>query len=196
MLDKVKSTTRSATELARLRAKLDYWAKKSRVKLPKDVVLLFLPEFMATITVENPKDVRLGKQVRTPVYRVGIFAKMLNKSPQTIRLWERDGILPDSGLSLVGRERGRRKYGQRCYTYAQLRAVFDLLPLLEYGDSRGKNEYTPFSRELWRRWMCLPDGIMPEYDADSEPLSDQPAVREPEAPLKLKGKVRRRQARS
>lgn len=163
MLDKVQKQTRSVEEMARLRSRLDYWGKKPRHKLPADAALLFVTELVLDVTIANPKDVRLGETVMVPVYRVGSLAKLLDRSVQTVRLWERQGYLPDSGLFLFGKKRGdERQPRQRCYTYAQMRVVYELLPLLDFGDTRG-TKYWPFFREVWRAWMAMPDGIHPEY---------------------------------
>lgn len=157
----------SKEELTRLRAKFHYWSEKPPLEVPTEAALLFKTDIVMSITIENPRDTRLGQEVRTPVYRVGTLAKMLGKSVQSIRLWERLGYLPDSGILLLGKRRGdERQPKQRCYTYAQLRAVYELLPLLEFGDHRGIR-YHPFFREVWTAWMSMPDGIPPEYPEEA-----------------------------
>jgi hypothetical protein len=172
---------RDREELNRLRARLDYWTKKPVTERPKDIMLVLWTDLRWRITIRNPKDVRAGKEHSTPVYRVGTLARLLGKSVQTIRLWERQGIIPDSGITLRGT---KERFRQRGYTYDQVRTVYELLPFLDYSDVRGER-YTIFSRELWRRWRDMPDGVMPEYEPEPVDAVEPPAK-------KLKGRPRRR----
>lgn len=153
-------------ELARLRARVDYWTKKEAVERPEDAIRLLTTEFLGEVEITNSCDARCGEKVTTPLFRVSSVAALLGKSVQTVRLWERDGVIPVSQIILVGRKRGQTT--QRGYTYAQMRAIYDLLPLLEFGDVRGA-QYAAFSRELWKRWAAMPDGVIAEPRTDDAP---------------------------
>jgi hypothetical protein len=174
--------TRDVAELARLRSRVDYWSKKNTVERPKDVLLVLSTELRWTTTIRNQEDVRVGQDHTTPLYRVGNLARLLGKSVQTIRLWERQGVIPDSGITLMGKKSGATR--QRGYTYDQLRTVYELLPFIDFSDIRGER-YTVFSRELWRAWRGMPDGVKPEHQPEPTGL-EEPSAK------KLKGRPRRR----
>lgn len=59
-----------------------------------------------------------GEEVEA--FNIGALAKALNREPVTMRKWERDGILPISGLRKPSADpRGRR----RLYTRAQIEGI-------------------------------------------------------------------------
>lgn len=166
MAQTIKPRHDDPAELARLRARVDYWTKKEAVERPEDAIRLLTTDFLAEIEITNPADARHGQTITTPIFRVSSVAALVGKSVQTVRLWERDGVIPMSQIVLVGRKRGQTT--QRGYTYAQMRAIYDLLPLLEFSDIRGA-QYAPFSRELWQRWAAMPDGVIVQPRRDDAP---------------------------
>lgn len=116
-------------ELQRKRARLNYWSKRPLVQRPDPEVLR--TDLKADIPVNG------GKTVTVPIYRVGTVAKILGISSQSVRIWESRGILPDSGLTL---DSDRPSRG---YTYDQVRAIYDLMPLLNFPDSRDETPPKP-----------------------------------------------------
>lgn len=102
---------------------MSYWRKRKPRDRPSPEVLR--TDLNAQLTLPN------GKQVRVPIYRVGDVAEILGVSSQTVRLWEKRGTLPEP--TLVIESEGRNSRG---YTYDQVRLIYDLLPLLNFPDSR------------------------------------------------------------
>jgi len=172
------ATKQDSEETARLRSKVSYWNGKSDVEIPEGAELadLFHTNIVAEFKIEDENDPRYGETVRVPVYRTGSLAKLFGKSTQTIRIMERTGVLPDSGVrTVVGQDRGRPKRG---YTYDQFRLMYDLLPLMNFSDRRGER-YSVFSRELWRRMAQMPSQVLAKRGAEVD------------APKKPRGRRRR-----
>jgi len=174
-------------ELHKKRVRLSYFRKKQPVVRPPTTTLQ--TRFYADLEVHNPEDIRFGEKVVVPVYRIGEYAALLGKSDQTVRLWIRDGRLPEPTFVLD--EGGRRG---RAYTYDQMRVTWEYLPLLAFGDSRDvpppkpkpsryekgrfdpdykralgdwkaamaehRYDHNPFSRLLKEAWARMPDGLI------------------------------------
>ena len=182
-------------ELQKKRAKVSYWRKRPIIQRPP--VEIFLTEFYAMVAVTYPDDVRRGSVIRVPIYRIGQFAKLLGKDPQTIRLWIKDGRIPPPTFEIdEGARRGRG------YTYDQMRAAWEFIPLLNLPDSRDipppkpdpnkyekgrhdpdfkraqlvwqaamdehRYDHNPFSRALKQAWERMPDGILVQYADDDD----------------------------
>lgn len=70
----------------------------------------------ATLTEEaSPVVLQGGREYQTPggkvtLYNVGDLAVNLNRSPATVRRWERDGVLPKATYSKRGKD---NKHGRR-----------------------------------------------------------------------------------
>lgn len=175
-------------ELQKKRARISYWRSRPLVERPPFSV--FRTEYFGTVKIQNPRDVRFGQEVLVPVYRVGQYAELFGKSAQTIRLWTKDGRLPEPLFRLD--EGGRRGRG---YTYDQMRITWEYLPLLSFPDDRDapptkpdpgqfeKGRHDPdfkramnewrgamaehrfdhnvFSRMLKEAWQLMPDGVLP-----------------------------------
>jgi hypothetical protein len=63
-----------------------------------------------------PKDYMIGGIVR-PMYTTGDLARSLDRQDQTIRKWERQGIIPKTPF--------RSKTNRRLYTDEQIQAIVD-----------------------------------------------------------------------
>jgi len=110
-------------ELHKKRVRLAYWRKRKPRERPSPEVLR--TDLNAQIVLPN------GRTVRVPIYRVGNVAQILGVSTQTVRLWEKRGTLPEPTIIIEGEDRNSRGY-----TYDQVRLIYDLLPLLNFSDSR------------------------------------------------------------
>lgn len=174
-------------ELHKKRVRLSYWRRKELLVRPGAASLQ--TRYYAELEVNNPDDIRFGTKVVVPVYRIGEYAALLGKSDQTVRLWIRDGRLPEPTFELdEGARRGR------AYTYDQMRVTWEYLPLLSLGDSRDvpppkpkptryekgrfdpdykraqsawelamaehRYDHNPFSRLLKEAWAKMPDGLI------------------------------------
>jgi hypothetical protein len=80
--------------------------------------------------------------IRVPVYRVGQYAALLSRGPQTIRQMIKPGRIPAPLFEL---DEGKR-FG-RAYTYDQMRVTWEYLPLLNFPDSRGNPPSEPSPSE-------------------------------------------------
>jgi hypothetical protein len=85
-------------EKARLRSKRQYWFK-TRQEVQKKRTWVELPHIDPAgeieFVVDNPLDARHGETVSVRVYTTAAVAQLFGRSAQTIRLWERDGVLPE-----------------------------------------------------------------------------------------------------
>lgn len=174
-------------ELQKKRVRVGYFRKQKEVRRP--VAGALTTEYFARLTIENPDDVRVGRTVRVPVYRIGQFAELLGRSPQTIRLMIKSGRLPAPLFEL---DEGQRS--SRAYTYDQMRVAWEYLPLLNFTDSRDsppsrpnplgfangrhdpeykrarrawkaamaehRYDWNPFSRAMKEAWERMPDGVI------------------------------------
>lgn len=143
-------------------AKRHYRRNKAAVEQPPAMVLM--TPYYTDIPIENPQDLRYEQTLRVPAYRVGDLAKVLGKSPQSVRLWTQQGILPELLF--------RSGDGNRIYTYDQVRAVWERIPLLGEVDEEGRENWR-FAQELRQLWAAMPDGVRPQGKAgDAEPTGD------------------------
>jgi hypothetical protein len=174
-------------ELHKQRTRITYWRKRKMIRRPPPSV--FQTEYYASLTITNPEDARCGQTIRVPAYRIGHYAALFGKGPQTIRLMIKSGRIPAPLFEL---DEGKR-FG-RAYTYDQMRVTWEYLPLLNFPDSRdipppepspndyGKGRHDPefkrehrawaqemethrfdhnvFSRMLKEAWALMPDGVL------------------------------------
>src|SRR5690606_13833470 len=142
-------------EKAIARARFYYWTKKRKNELTKEVDLDEV-ELKSTklirIDIANPEDVRYGTSIEVPVYDAGQLGKYMTRSAQTIRLWERKGIIP---VAFWRDARGYRLYTEdHVIAFLENRHLLDL-PMRKIEDS-------VFAREIKRSLAEMPDGVKVE----------------------------------
>lgn len=139
---------------AKLRSRLKHFSTKPLVEIPPRSI--YHTEIWADIEITNPDDVRCGQTWRTPLYKSGTLAKILDVGQQSLRGWEQRGIIPDSNIKI---DVNRQQANVRAYTYDQVSSLIEILPLLNFTDARGM-EHSEFSRNLRRIWGEMPDGVL------------------------------------
>lgn len=142
-------------EKAIARSRFHYWNKqrKNSVPQPVDMDDIVLESTRAIpVQIENPMDARYGTAIEVPVFNAGELGKLLERSAQTIRLWERRGVIPKAFW--------RDGRGYRLYTQDQVIAFLECKHLL---DLPMRNiEDSVFSKELTEAWEDMPDGVKVE----------------------------------
>lgn len=144
-------------ELQRYRGRLAYWAKKEGHYEPDGRAkwdILNTTLHTTALPILNTADVRHGEELTTLLYMRGTLGKLMGLTTQSIQLLEENGTIPPTNIQIVG-DGGSVRNG---YTAEQVLVFMELLPLLNFSDRRG-SMYTKFSRELWRRWGEMPDGV-------------------------------------
>lgn len=109
------------------RAKVLAWNRESRKKNREAEAKERAEEAKAAKVTLNPrrfKTVRMtidvnGKPVETDVYSIGALALYLNRSIQVLRLWEAEGVIPETPH--------RNEKGDRFYTRRQLQDIHKIL---------------------------------------------------------------------
>lgn len=157
---------KSYREVQRARGRLSYWRKRPLVERASPD--LFATNLSIDIRIRNKSDIRFGQTVKSPVYKIGMVAKLLNVTPQAVKVWEENGWIPESlRLETEGSP-------VRGYTFDQVYSIWQLSPLLNFSDKRG-SDYYPFFRELKAKWKEMPDGVLPDYgdEYDKSERSDE-----------------------
>jgi hypothetical protein len=144
-------------EQIRLASARYYWLNKRRAKSiglnsVKFEELKLEPDSMEEFMIENTNDIRYGLVVQVPVYYANQAADVLRRSSQTLRLWFKDGRLPDVF------KRNSKQY--RLYTEDQMRILAENRHWLSF--TVKEFDLHPFfvlvSEELEK---LQPDGIEP-----------------------------------
>lgn len=143
-------------ELQRKRVRVSYW--RSKPPMFRSDPELLQTDFFVELEVRNEEDLRCGTTITTPLYRVGSVAKILGVNPQSVRLWESQGVMPLPKLTVH-----LRGQDHRAYTFDQLYAIWQLSPLMNFKDKRGLSA-DPFFRKLREVWDRMPDGVVPVYE--------------------------------
>lgn len=145
------------------RSKRQYWLKTRPAVLeergiPGEELAQIEPSGYVEIEVKNEDDRRFGKTVKVPVYSSSKVAELLGRSAQTIRIWERRGVLP--GPRYRGRDfesfviKGRNP---RIYTYDEMKTMEECREMLLLP---AKNlESSPFAACLREGFATLVDGL-------------------------------------
>lgn len=71
----------------------------------------------------GPGKIMIVRGIEVEFWRIGTLARALNRSAVTIRMWEREGILPPSGWTSPGRDRDPRGK-RRLWTRRQIEGVW------------------------------------------------------------------------
>lgn len=134
------------------RSRYHYWTKQRKNELMKEVdteSIELKADKVLPIHIDNPEDARFGQDLEVPVFNSGELGALLNRSPQTIRLWERREITPKAFW--------RDPRGYRLYTEDQ---VIAFLECKHYLDMPMKNiETSVFAREIRKALESMPDGV-------------------------------------
>lgn len=142
-------------EKAIARARYYYWTKKRKNEITKEVDMdevELKSDKLLRIDINNPNDRRYGQSIEVPVYDAGQLGRYMERSAQTIRLWERRGVIPHAFW--------RDGRGYRLYTEDQVVAFLEHRHML---DLPMKNiEDSVFAREIKRALAEMPDGVKVE----------------------------------
>lgn len=87
----------SYRDAAKSRAKRQYWFVVRPTKhtdFPHVELASIENAGIVPVRIDNPKDVRDGALVPVRVYTTSAVGQLLNRSGQTIRIWEREGVIP------------------------------------------------------------------------------------------------------
>lgn len=149
-------------EAMKARTRYYYWTQR-RIregltgipnKIPIDeIVIPEKPDDKICIKIGNPE-----QEIEVNVYYSGTLAKMLERSDQSIRLWERRGIFPPIKL--------RNKLGYRLFTEDQVKVFLSNKPLLKYSTKDFENSV--FAKELRKDLEKMPDGVFPKHKNEEE----------------------------
>lgn len=148
------------------RARQRYWfeVRPGRRKEQPEVTLSSLEsKGYIEVTVDDAKDVRHGETIKVPVYTSSQVAEMLGKSEQTIRLWLKQGVLPEPayrGREMPGeyRVKGRQP---RLFTYDEMAVLERCREFVGLPSKEKKQEI--FSRCVREGFGKLVNGIEPKY---------------------------------
>ena len=140
------------------RGRRHYWLKRrpamDRAWAKVEPLSVEDPRPAAYVTVPRAD----GSAVETPVYTTWTLAEALNRSPQTLALWERRGVIPPPAIRARDLEpriiRGRNP---RLYTLYELRILRDCAPLLR--QPREARTHAAFAREVAARFSELDRGV-------------------------------------
>lgn len=139
-------------EKAIARARYHYWTKKRPNKMIQKVDIEEVdvqPDKIIQIRIKNPDDARYGKVIEVPVLDSGELAKLMDRTAQTLRLWERRGVIPPALW--------RDKRGFRLFTEDQVKAFLACKHYLELPMKR--IEESVFAREIKKALEAMPDGV-------------------------------------
>jgi hypothetical protein len=96
-----------------------------------------------------------NEEVPVRMYTVGQLAKRLGRKPQTIRVWESNGLIPEAMYRNTAKD--------RLYTELQIKLILAAYDLAEemYGVQKVSNRIgeTNFSKNVWAIWEKYPLGI-------------------------------------
>ena len=110
---------------------------------------------------ENPIWFRIefgDSEIPVRMYTIGQLAKRLGRKTQTIRVWERKGIMPEATY--------RSSAKDRLYTELQVRLIVEAYDRAEeqFGTGAVSNRIgsTNFSDQVWKIWEEYPLGVEQE----------------------------------
>ena len=95
-------------------------------------------------TSENKTCTLNGEKVR--LFYIGTLAKRLNRTTTTIRIWESNGVIPESWF--------KDKFGKRLYTQEQIDIIVQCAKECDITQGK-KMSMTDFSVECHRRFKEL-----------------------------------------
>lgn len=158
-------------EKARARSKRQYWFKtrpERQERAKKGVELTQVePAGTVSVVVENPEDERHGQTVEVPVYTTAAVAQVIGRSPQTIRSWEKNGVVPEPQFrarSLGAKvAKGRNP---RLYTEDELRVLEQCREMLRVPYTRLTE--SAFSKCVHERFKALVQGLEPRPRAAAD----------------------------
>lgn len=134
-------------ERQKAQAKFHYWTKKRHATEESREVVLEAADTLR-IDVTDMQDARYGTTVAVPAYSIGDVAKIFERSIQTIRLWEKRGVLP---VAMYRNTLGRLWTEDQMLMFLELRDLLEI-PSENFDDSL-------FAKEVKYRWEEMPQGL-------------------------------------
>lgn len=134
------------------RARYYYWTKKRANEISKeaDVENINLKSNKSIrVDILNEEDNRYGTMIEVPIYGTTELSEIIERGVQTIRIWEKRGVIPEATW--------RDSSGNRVYTEDQMKAFISCKHFLKYPS---KNiEDSIFKKEIFKAFEDMPDGV-------------------------------------
>jgi hypothetical protein len=97
------------------------------------------------------------KGVDTEFFTVGHLALAVNRTPRTVRYWERERIIPPATFRAPKPNKGvLKQVGDRLYSRAQIEAIVQVAK--EEGVLDGKAPKPSFTAKIQRAWLAIQKG--------------------------------------
>jgi hypothetical protein len=106
-----------------------YWLKRRQQrerKLPSIEVAELQPSARIQLVVDNPADVRHMQPVEVSIYTTTQVSKLLGRTPETMRVWLNDGVLPEPAYRGADMpEVPVKGFNPRLFTEDEMRVIAD-----------------------------------------------------------------------